>query len=81
MDIKHVARLAALPLTPDEEKTYAPQLESVLGYVDQLQKIDTSSVSDTVSASGETNVMRDDVVKEYPSTISGFIKTKAIFHE
>lgn len=79
MDIAHVAKLAALPLTSDEEKTFAAQMPAILGYVEQLQKIDTTSVDDSVSALGETNVLRPDVIQDCPSLISGFVKTKAIF--
>lgn len=81
MDIQHVAHLANLPLTSQEEKTYAPQLDSTLQYVDQLQKIDTSTVWDKVTASGEVNVMRPDVVEECKPLISGFVKTQAIFKD
>lgn len=79
MDIKHVAKLANLPLTSDEEKTYSKQLDSVLDYVNQLQAVDTSEVTDTVTVTEETNRMREDKVEECEPLIKGFIKTKAIF--
>ena len=79
MDIAHVARLAQLPLTPEEEKTYVKQLDEVLGYVDQLQKIDTSQVSETVSTTDEANITRPDKIEECEPLIKGLVKTKAIF--
>ncbi len=74
-----MARLAQLPLTPEEEKTYVKQLDEVLGYVDQLQKIDTSQVSETVSTTDEANITRPDKIEECEPLIKGFVKTKAIF--
>jgi len=79
MDIAYVAKLANLPLTSDEKKTYTKQLDSVLDYVDQLQKVDTSQVTDTVTVTEETNRMREDKVEVCEPLIKGFVKTKAVF--
>lgn len=79
MDVKHVAKLANLPLTKEEEQSFPNQMQQILGYVDQLQKIDTST---QVEVKPELiNVSRDDQVVDCPPLVSGFIKTKAIFED
>lgn len=81
MDVKKVARLANLPLTGEEEKKYGQQLEKVLDYVKQLQKVDTSGVSETSQVTETKNVSRADVVMAYPELVKGYIKIKAIFSD
>lgn len=79
MDVKHVAKLANLPLTAEEEKKYSSQLDEVLDYVQQLQQIDTSKVSETNQVNNLKNVTRDDTVEPQGKLVEGYIKIKAIF--
>ena len=58
--VKHVAKLANLPLTGEEEEKYSEQLSKILEYVDQLDEVDTSSVEPTFNVTGQSNVMRED---------------------
>ena len=41
-EIKKIAELARLELTPEEEQLYARQLSEVLGYIDQLESFATA---------------------------------------
>ena len=59
-DIQHLARLARLDLTDEEYERYATQLTNVVGYVDQLSTVDTSSVEARVGVTGLRNVVRKD---------------------
>lgn len=77
--MKQVAKLANLPLTSAEEKKYGSQLEKVLDYVQQLQKVDTSKVIETSQVTETKNVLRGDVVTACPPLLQGYIKVKAIF--
>jgi aspartyl-tRNA(Asn)/glutamyl-tRNA(Gln) amidotransferase subunit C len=43
-DVKRVAELAYLELTTDEEARMQRDLNAILGYIDQLNELDTSSV-------------------------------------
>ena len=43
-DVRHVADLANLELTAEELPRMARDLDAVLGYIDQLNELDTSSV-------------------------------------
>ncbi|MBM5789794.1 Asp-tRNA(Asn)/Glu-tRNA(Gln) amidotransferase subunit GatC [Candidatus Parcubacteria bacterium] len=63
MDIKHIAKLARLDLTGEEEKTYGEQLGSLLAYVDTLQELDTRDVPELQHAMEVTNVFREDAVE------------------
>ena len=92
IDVKKVAKLANLPLTPQEEEKYSEQLSKILDYIDQLNKVDTENVEPTYNVSGLSNVMRPDEVGD--CTISqdealqnaskkkdGFFVTKGVFEE
>jgi aspartyl-tRNA(Asn)/glutamyl-tRNA(Gln) amidotransferase subunit C len=63
-NIKYVAHLARIALTPDEEKTLAAQLGSVLGYVEKLRELDVSNVEPTAHAVPLINVTRADETGE-----------------
>jgi aspartyl-tRNA(Asn)/glutamyl-tRNA(Gln) amidotransferase subunit C len=46
-DIRHVAELAELSLTPDEEKKLAEEIGRIVAYVKELDAVDTSNVEAT----------------------------------
>jgi len=74
-----VAKLAKLQLTDEEEKKYSQQLEKVIEYVGQLQKVDISKVKGTNQVTGLVNVSRADRVSPCTPLVEGYIKVKAIF--
>ena len=59
-EVRKVAHLARLELNEDEINSHAKQLEKILEYVKQLEKIDTKDVSCTTRAIEVTNVFRKD---------------------
>ena len=63
MDIEKVARLARLELSEEEKETFGNQMEQILTYMDQLNRLDTSGVEPTSHAIPIYNVFRDDEVK------------------
>ncbi len=63
MDIEKVARLARLELSEDEKATFGNQLEQILTYMEQLNRLDTSGVEPTSHAIPIYNVFREDEVK------------------
>lgn len=63
MDIEKVARLARLELSEDEKVTFANQLEQILTYMEQLNRLDTTGVEPTSHAIPIYNVFREDEVK------------------
>lgn len=62
-EVKHVAQLAKLELTPKELKKFQSQLLQVLNYVSQLQKIETVKTKPTSQVTGLENVFRLDEIK------------------
>jgi len=61
--VRHVASLARLRLTDDEVAQFARELSDVLGYIDQLNELDTSDVTPTAHPLRVANVLRDDEVR------------------
>ena len=57
-DIKKLADLARMKLTVKEEEKFAKEIDSIVGYVAQVQKISKGSVSENQNAS--RNVLRED---------------------
>ncbi len=73
-DVKKLAALARIKLTSEEEEKFAKDMENILGFVNQIQK-----VTSTVDARGSeklTNVLRDDDHPHEPG-----IHTEAILAE
>jgi aspartyl-tRNA(Asn)/glutamyl-tRNA(Gln) amidotransferase subunit C len=62
-DIKYVAHLARISLTPEEEQTFGEQLSHVLGYIEKLKEVDVSNVEPTAHAFPMVNVTRLDEVQ------------------
>jgi aspartyl-tRNA(Asn)/glutamyl-tRNA(Gln) amidotransferase subunit C len=67
-EVKKVAHLARLELNEDEINKHAEQLEKILEYIKQLEKIDTDDVPPTTRAIEVVNVFRKDNKKDYDST-------------
>ena len=58
--VKKVAELARLKLDSNQVKHHAEQIEKILDYVIQLEKIDTTGVACTTRAIEVINVLRSD---------------------
>lgn len=65
-DIRHVALLARLALTPEEESELTTTLDSILQHMDQLNRLDTSDVEPTAHVAAVAAPLRDDVVTNAP---------------
>ncbi len=63
MNIEKVARLARLELSEDEMETFGNQLEQILTYMEQLNRLDTTGVEPTSHAIPIYNIFREDEVK------------------
>ncbi len=59
--IKHIANLARLELTAEEEDLYREQLSAILDYVDKLAKVKTDKVS-SLNKTELVNAWREDEV-------------------
>ncbi|MCL6433542.1 MAG: Asp-tRNA(Asn)/Glu-tRNA(Gln) amidotransferase subunit GatC [Leptolyngbyaceae cyanobacterium HOT.MB2.61] len=65
--VRKVAYLARLELTPEEEETFTTQLSNILDYFQQLSELDTSTVQPTTRAIDVSNVTRADTLQPYPN--------------
>ncbi len=63
IDVKYVAHLARLALTPDEEKKLGAQLGNILGYIEKLRQLDVTDVEPTAHAVPMVNVTRPDEIQ------------------
>jgi aspartyl-tRNA(Asn)/glutamyl-tRNA(Gln) amidotransferase subunit C len=63
IDVKYVAHLARLALTPEEEQKMTAQLEQVLDYIEKLKEVDVDGVEPTAHAFPMSNVTRPDEVR------------------
>jgi aspartyl-tRNA(Asn)/glutamyl-tRNA(Gln) amidotransferase subunit C len=59
-NIKYVAHLARLKLTPEEEQKLSAQLGNILGYIEKLKEVDVTGVEPTAHAFPMVNVFRTD---------------------
>tara|TARA_Y100001968_G_scaffold263014_1_gene251484 strand:- start:118 stop:405 length:288 start_codon:yes stop_codon:yes gene_type:complete len=62
-DVQKVAKLARLEINADDLKKYSNQLEKILNYVAELEKIDTEEVIPTTRAVEVINNTRKDIVE------------------
>ena len=90
-EVKKVAQLARLELNESEINHHAEQLEKILEYIKQLEKINTENVPCTTRAIEVVNVLRKDEKKNYenaeeildlaPSRENKFFKVPKIINE
>ena len=64
-EVEKVAYLARLELNENEINNHAEQLEKILDYIRQLEKIDTNDIPCTTRAIEVLNVFRKDENKNY----------------
>ncbi len=64
MDIRYVAHLARLELTPGEQERFGAQLGAVLDYFEKLKQAEVSEVEPLAHAIPMVNVVREDVAGE-----------------
>ncbi len=63
-EVRRIAALARLKLSPEDERTFAGQLSEILDYVRQLADLDVSGVEPMTHAlaAGEAAPLREDEV-------------------
>jgi len=60
-DVRHLGKLANIALADDEVVRIANELEAIVGYVQQLQAVDTTGVEPIANVAGLVNITRPDV--------------------
>lgn len=64
-EVRKVALLARLEITPEEEEQFTQQLSSILEYFEQLSELDTTEVPPTTRAIDVNNVTRPDRLQPF----------------
>ena len=67
-EVDHIAKLARLEFTDEEKEKLTHQLNSILVYMEQLNKLDTQNVEPLSHVIDLENVLREDVVRPGLST-------------
>ena len=80
--VKKVAKLARIEINVEEETTLITELNNILGWVDELQQVNTDSVEPMLSVFNESMQMREDqaesnfdnnqILDNSPESNSGF---------
>ena len=63
--VKKVAKLARIELDESQIEKHSDQLEKILDYINQLEKIDTDGIPPTTRAIEVINVLRKDQKDDY----------------
>lgn len=63
-EVRHVALLARLSLTDEQVETLRGELNSILGHIDQIQRLDLEGVEPMTHAVPVVNSTRADVCHE-----------------
>jgi aspartyl-tRNA(Asn)/glutamyl-tRNA(Gln) amidotransferase subunit C len=63
IDVKYVAHLARIALTPEEEQKLGAQLGHILAYIEKLKELDVANVEPTAHAIPLANVTRPDELR------------------
>ena len=62
--VRHVAKLARIAMTDGEIAELVPELNQILGWVDQLAEVDTDGVEPLTAVIEQKLRLRDDVVND-----------------
>jgi aspartyl-tRNA(Asn)/glutamyl-tRNA(Gln) amidotransferase subunit C len=62
--VRHVAKLARIAMSDAEVEAMVPELNNILGWVEQLGEVDTDSVEPLTAVIDNRLRLRDDVVND-----------------
>ena len=74
LDVQHIAKLANIPVTPEEEQKLADGFNTVIKVVEKLFLVNVAGVEPTHQVTGLENVFREDEV----DTIRMFSQDQAL---
>lgn len=93
-DIQKLASLSRMKLTDEEQSQFAKEIDSILGYVEQIKEVssDVSHADKKPADIAHRNLMREDIadanlnpesnvlVESAPAHEQGFVKVKKILN-
>ncbi len=66
--VRKIAGLARIAITEEEAARIAPELDNIMGWIEQLSEVDTHDVEPMTAVIANTQRLRDDVVNADPLT-------------
>lgn len=64
--VRHIAKLARISLTPAEVEKFTRQMCDICGYMEKLDQLDTEKVPETNQVTGINNSARADIIEPFP---------------
>ncbi len=87
-EVLKLAKLSRIALSDAEVEKFQKNLDTVLGYVDELKKVNTDGLEEVNQVTGLVNVQREDkavmaenhaeIFAQAPEIKDGYFKVKAI---
>jgi len=62
--VRHIAKLARIAMSDEEIERLAPELNNILGWIEQLGEVNTDGVEPLTAVIDQKLRLRDDVVTE-----------------
>jgi aspartyl-tRNA(Asn)/glutamyl-tRNA(Gln) amidotransferase subunit C len=62
--VRHIARLARLAMTDEEIERLVPEINNILGWIEQLGEVDTDGVEPLTAVIDQKLRLRDDIVDD-----------------
>ncbi len=62
--VKYVADLSRIELTPEELNQLSQQLQTIIGFIDQLNSVDVSGITGTSYIFPISNTLREDIPRD-----------------
>ena len=62
--VRHIAKLARIAMSDEEIERLAPELNNILGWVEQLGEVNTDGIEPLTAVIDQKLRLRDDVVTE-----------------
>ncbi len=75
--VRKIASLARIAVTEDQVEAMVPELNNILGWIEQLSEVDTAGVDPMTAVIANTLRLRDDVVNADPLS-GGDIQDKVL---
>lgn len=67
-DVLHLAKLSNISLSEDQIEPLMKDLDNIVGYISQLDELDTEGVEPTYQCFDMKNVWREDVIKDFEAS-------------
>jgi aspartyl-tRNA(Asn)/glutamyl-tRNA(Gln) amidotransferase subunit C len=62
--VRHIAKLARIAMSDAEAEAFVPELNNILGWVEQLQEVDVGGIEPMTAVIPNKLRLRDDVVTD-----------------